>query len=53
MKEDSRTIPVIFFGNGNPMNAVTHNGYTCLTEEAEIWPDASPAALMRRPLGAG
>jgi len=28
MKEDSRTIPVIFFGHGNPMNADTHNGYT-------------------------
>lgn len=25
----------------------------CLTEEAEIWRDASPAALTRRPFGAG
>jgi aromatic ring-opening dioxygenase catalytic subunit (LigB family) len=28
MKENSTTMPVIFFCHGNPMNAVTHNGYT-------------------------
>jgi 4,5-DOPA dioxygenase extradiol len=24
----SETMPAIFFGHGNPMNAVTSNGYT-------------------------